>query len=235
VPGRRSGFTLIEIAVALAVVVVMVGVAYPSMKGLREEREAREPLTRLEEMVRSIRERAISEGRPYQIVFFSGGFVGSRLVDPHLNPEELLAHLEAMEERRVETREFLREEWKRVEVDRGGAAQSHSFAGTARKDAAAEAAVPDEKTEELQRASDQLERERMEWFRLEERTVLELRLWGETEWRRLDQAEGSVRWMFQPSGLAYPLSARFRRGETIVEGSFRPLTGELHGEKTYVP
>lgn len=223
-----AAFTLIEIAVALAVVVIIVGVAYPSMKGLREEREARAPLTRLEEMVRSMRERAMSEGRPYQIVFFSGGFVGSRLVDPYLNPEELLAHLESMEKQREGRREFLREEWKRVEVERGG-----ERAGGSGEEGAA--GTEEEEVAALESAAENLERERMEWFRLDEKTGCALRLWGEEEWRGLDTAGGIVRWVFQPSGLAYPASARFRRGDTVVEGSFRSLTGELYDEKIYVP
>ncbi|HUF61919.1 MAG TPA: prepilin-type N-terminal cleavage/methylation domain-containing protein [Verrucomicrobiales bacterium] len=228
--GRAAlrAFTLIEIAVALAVVVIIVGLAYPSMKGLREERAAREPLTRLEEMVRSMRDRAMSEGRPYQIVFFSGGFVGSRLVDPYLNPEELLAHLESMEKQREERRSFLRAEWKRMEVERIG--KRAADAGDE-----GEAGTGNEEAVVLERAGEVLERERMEWFRLEEKTGCELRHWGEEEWRGLDMAGTMVRWVFQPSGLAYPASARFRRGATVVEGSFRSLTGELYDEKIYVP
>ena len=70
---RGEAFTLIEIVVALTIVAVIAAVAIPTLKGMGREARARAPVTALAALVQEVRQRAIHERRPYQIVFERGG------------------------------------------------------------------------------------------------------------------------------------------------------------------
>ncbi|MEO0413667.1 MAG: hypothetical protein AAF226_01795 [Verrucomicrobiota bacterium] len=72
----------------LTVLAILVGAAIPSIDGVLKEREAREPIDQLAMMARDVRNRALAEDRPYQIVFTGEGFQATRFFNPYGGLEE---------------------------------------------------------------------------------------------------------------------------------------------------
>src|ERR1700710_2768241 len=91
---RKRAFTLIEIVVALTIVAVIAAVAIPTVKGLDRDERMRAPIKTLGELVQQVRERAMRERRPYQIVFEHEGIHASPAMYPYQKREEYLEHFE---------------------------------------------------------------------------------------------------------------------------------------------
>lgn len=72
---RRHGFTLLEIVIALVIALMLVSLAVPGIMGLLRERDLQRTFESFDDMVRSARERAVSEGRGYRIVFSETGAI----------------------------------------------------------------------------------------------------------------------------------------------------------------
>jgi prepilin-type N-terminal cleavage/methylation domain-containing protein len=66
---RRAGFTLIEIVMAIAIVMVVLMLAVPSVRGVLADRRLRRSLDDLNNMVRQAQERSMIERRSYLIVW----------------------------------------------------------------------------------------------------------------------------------------------------------------------
>jgi prepilin-type N-terminal cleavage/methylation domain-containing protein len=64
----RSGFTLIEMAIAICIALLVLALAVPSVSGVLADRRLRRSLEGLNAMVRQAQERSISEHRSYLIV-----------------------------------------------------------------------------------------------------------------------------------------------------------------------
>src|SRR5882724_4346206 len=79
---RRDGFTLIEIVIAIAILVVALLMAVPSLKGVLADRRLRRSLDDVNRLVLQAQERSISERRAYLIVWRDKEFA--------LRPEEFL-------------------------------------------------------------------------------------------------------------------------------------------------
>ena len=80
----------------------MTGMAIPAIDSVQRERLAREPVNRLILLAREIRVRAMTEQRPYQIVFDGTGFRASRFFHPYGGRDEaqsLRQEIELLEER----------------------------------------------------------------------------------------------------------------------------------------
>jgi prepilin-type N-terminal cleavage/methylation domain-containing protein len=90
-------FTLVEIVVALTIVAVIAAIAIPTLKGLDAAERARAPMRRLAELVQETRDRAMREGRAYQIVFERDGIHASKALFPFENRDEFLKLLEEMQ------------------------------------------------------------------------------------------------------------------------------------------
>ncbi len=78
----ETGFTLVELAIAVVILVVLMMLAVPSMNGVLADRRLRRSLDGFNAIVREAQERSITERRPYLIVWHEGA-VG-------LRPEGLL-------------------------------------------------------------------------------------------------------------------------------------------------
>src|SRR3982075_78226 len=74
---RTAGFTLVELAIAVVIMVVLMMLAVPSMNGVLADRRLRRSLDGFNAIVREAQERSVSERRPYLIVWY-GGTVGLR-------------------------------------------------------------------------------------------------------------------------------------------------------------
>lgn len=64
---RRAGFTLIEVAIAVFIMMVLLLLAIPSLTGVLANRRLQRSLDALNQMVRLAQERSVQEHRPYLI------------------------------------------------------------------------------------------------------------------------------------------------------------------------
>ncbi len=78
---KNGGFTLIEIAVAVFIMLLIMLLAVPSMNGVMADRRLRSSLDSLNNLVQQAQQRSVTERRPYLI-----GWENDRLV---LRPEAL--------------------------------------------------------------------------------------------------------------------------------------------------
>ena len=66
---RRDGFTLIEIAIAVVIAIVILSLAVPSLNGVLADRRLRRSLDDVNRLVLQAQDRSISERRSYLIVW----------------------------------------------------------------------------------------------------------------------------------------------------------------------
>lgn len=64
---RRAGFTLIEIAISVFILIVITLIAVPSVRGVLADRRLQRSLDALNQMVREAQEHSVQEQRPYLI------------------------------------------------------------------------------------------------------------------------------------------------------------------------
>lgn len=69
---REEGFTLIELAIAIVILVVILMLAVPSLNGVMADRRLRRSLDDFNGMVRQAQERSIAERRSYLIIWREG-------------------------------------------------------------------------------------------------------------------------------------------------------------------
>jgi prepilin-type N-terminal cleavage/methylation domain-containing protein len=72
---RRSGFTLIEICLAVAIALIMLMIAIPSISGVLSQKKTNQPFDTFDQMVKTAQSRSLSEGRPYCISWEKGEIV----------------------------------------------------------------------------------------------------------------------------------------------------------------
>jgi prepilin-type N-terminal cleavage/methylation domain-containing protein len=71
-PNRPTGFTLIELAVAIVILMLLMTLAVPSMSGVMADRRLRRSLDEFNTIVREAQERSVTERRAYLIVWQNG-------------------------------------------------------------------------------------------------------------------------------------------------------------------
>ncbi len=69
---RRAGFTLVELAIAVVILVLLMMLAVPSMNGVLADRRLRRSLDGFNAVVREAHERSVAERRAYLVVYFDG-------------------------------------------------------------------------------------------------------------------------------------------------------------------
>lgn len=126
---RQQAFTLVEIVVALTIIAVIAAVAIPTLKGIREEEKAREPVVAVANLVQEVRQRAIQERRPYQIVFEREAVHACADSFPFSKREDFLKYLEEQRQP-VQDQNFVRPQPERV-GDPTSAARAAGAAGVA--------------------------------------------------------------------------------------------------------
>ncbi len=220
--GRRGAFTLIEIVVALTVVSVIAAVAIPTLKGLNRSEQARAPVQALAELVQEVRNRAVREGRAYQIVFERSGMhamAGSRTFNRR---EDLIEHLKELRTPPVIT-VTEKQLPDRPEVVREAPASTSFSASQAMKPMAPQ--NPGEPSPE----APEIEMPWCESIPLDLKTACAVLLWGDPEW---DSMEGDKlrTWVFQPTGMISPARVRLQDAGQELEAAFDPMTGELTAE-----
>lgn len=201
------GFTLVEIVITLSVMAVLVGISVPAISGLQRQHQAREPVTELVRIARTVRARAMSEQHPYQIAFDREGFHAAEYFSPYGGKEEfdeLVKELEAAER----TREMVEASGKRM-GDLGKTTEQ----GVAVENAASGVFY--------------------ESYELPEGVRYEIMMRGDQQWVAMEGA-GFKRWVFQSSGMCDPFKIRIQSDNAFFEVSFHPLTGDIKEEQSYV-
>jgi prepilin-type N-terminal cleavage/methylation domain-containing protein len=69
VRSSRAGFTLVEIVIAVAITVTLLGLAIPSLEGVIADGKLRASLDEFNKLVREAQERSVAEHRAYLIVW----------------------------------------------------------------------------------------------------------------------------------------------------------------------
>jgi prepilin-type N-terminal cleavage/methylation domain-containing protein len=217
----RSAFTLIEIIVAMTIIAVIAAVAIPTLKGLNEDEKVRAPIMALAEMVQQVRDRAIRERRPYEIILESGGLhaiPGNRSFSKR---DEFLEYLELLRKPPVITG-FERTSSEIIRMEKNDPASS---AGNPRQPDPASAmggALPQPKAPE------------MPWTQtiaMEGTMRCGVLMWGDGEWDDLN-GERIRRWVFQANGMASPIQIRIQTAMMDLEATFDALTGEMIRERS---
>jgi len=72
--------------IALTIVAAMPAASVPTLRGLQNERIAREPIAELLRLGKDARLRAMKERKPYQVAITAQGFTASRDFDPVSEP-----------------------------------------------------------------------------------------------------------------------------------------------------
>jgi hypothetical protein len=197
--------------VALTIVAVVVAIAVPTFLGLRDERAAREPLTRLADLVAETRARAVAERRALEIVFDRDGFYAMPRAAGFGSREELRVRFAVLAS--PSDGQIARQEVGRQEVAVGMSGQTPAPGG-----------VPD--------AARPVPPFLQRWD-FPPGLACSLLAWGDPDWQALD-GETVRRWVFQPSGMARPVAVRFERGDAFFAAEFDLLTGQPVNERSSV-
>jgi len=73
--GRCRGYTLLEIALVVAIIVLLIGAAVPFTSGFAREQRFREVVRELNVYAKTARTDALTTGRPAEVVFARDGFM----------------------------------------------------------------------------------------------------------------------------------------------------------------
>ena len=217
---RMGAFTLIEIIVAMTIIAVIAAVAVPTLKGLNDDEKMRAPLQALAEMVQDVRQRAVKEHRPYEIVFERDGLhaiPGNRSFSAR---EEFLKHLEELRTPPVITT-IEREKPEQTEMGKNEPKGTRGMKERPTK--IGEGSPPNAPPEPAE----------MPWTLTlpMDKMKCEVLMWGDGEWDPLE-GDRMRRWVFQANGMASPAKVRLSVGATQLEAGFDTLTGEMTGERT---
>lgn len=204
----QGAFTLVEVVIAVSVVAILTGLAVPAIDSVQRERLAREPVNRLILLAREVRGRAMTEQRPYQIMFDGEGFRASRFLSPYGGREEAQNLRQQIEEM----------------------ARSEEIAEASRQRGIAMVAE-----EEVDPAKAQVEEglRYLEEHEMDSALQVSVKLWNETQWVSLSGSEYR-RWIFQPSGMCEPMRFRVEADKSFFEVEFHPLTADVKSEKSWV-
>jgi Tfp pilus assembly protein FimT len=78
-PARRAAFTLLEICITLAIGMILILLAVPSVAGLLTEQRLHDSYIRFEHFVNVARSRSLQEQKPYRLVWDAHGVTMERL------------------------------------------------------------------------------------------------------------------------------------------------------------
>lgn len=202
-----GGFTLVELVIVLSVLVLLAATAVPSIDGVMKERQAREPVAALLAMARDVRNRALSEQRPYQIAFDSDGFRASRYFNPYGGREEF-----------DKLQDLLKIQNERMKI----------ITASQERGIQMETTVIDPRIESAMAGLTYTA-----FFELPDGIDYRLRSWRDTDWLEMDGGTFR-RWVFQPSGMCDPLKVQFQSDNAFFEVEFHPLTADIKSETSWV-
>lgn len=204
----RTGFTLVEMVVALTIVAVAFTFTVPVIRSLRSEQQAREPIIELVRLAKEARIRAMREKRPYQVAFYPGGFVASRYFTPYLQLSELTT--------------FLQEE-------EAGVRRLNPNADDNDSDLDAGAGEIPKTDLPLAPAAPKLNDHWEEHYDLPQDVQYSLKFWHDLE-ETLIEGDVVRLWVFQPTGICQPLKIHLDRQSAVFDVEFGALTADITRE-----
>ena len=91
---RRAGFTLLELCLAIAIALMLVATAVPSLSGLFAEQRLKETYEEFEDLVREARSRSVNERRDYVLVWDDQGVSLEPNAPTEADPDESIMRLD---------------------------------------------------------------------------------------------------------------------------------------------
>ena len=210
-PGTSSGFTLVEIIIALTIIIIIAAASIPTFRGLRAEQQAREPVQELTRMAKEARLRAMREKRPYQIVFHGTGFTASRYLSPYLQLAELNEFLIQVEQKALEP-----------PPEEDLANQANASRPTGDQIIYTKSAATGKKFEDW-----------VEKYNLPEGMHYTVKYWYDLEAVPIE-GETVKLWVFQPSGICLPLSVHFENEAAVLNIEYGALTADIIKESSEI-
>ena len=193
----------------------------------------REPVEELQDLAKAVRLRAITEGRPYEIVFDEKGFSGRLYTFYNDETEEPDEPGEPLLPSGAETSGTA----STVENQDDPKTAEAGEADEQEPDEQNAAATPGEPTPATTARLPDLPPA----YELASGMTCHLLFWGKTRWAEagepapVESEPGRDRWVFQPSGLCNPLRVQFRKESAWIEVAFNPLTADTQEERHYFP
>jgi hypothetical protein len=170
---------------------------------LQDEQIAREPVAALARLAKQARLHAITEKRPYQIVFTEKGFSATRYLSPYLQAAELDKFLQ------------------QAQLD-----GQNADAQAQPEVQAAPGPNPDQPSAPAAAFKEWTER-----YNVPEGTTYTVQFWHESEATAIAGDRVKL-WVFQPSGICPPVTVRIDHQKASFETSFNALTADLVSEKS---
>lgn len=205
------GFTLLEIVIVLTLLAVLAAASIPSVRSLRDEQVAREPVTALAKMAKEARLHAMKDRRPYQIAFTTKGFAATRYLSPYLQLSQLDEFVQ-----KAENDEQQREEagMKDTPPD-SDQPNGNDDSNPPPPSAPGQPAPPPKGFKEWTQN-----------YQLPEGTHCSVQYWHEQEPTAIE-GDAVKLWVFQPTGLVTPLTVTIDRESASFSASFSGLTADI--------
>ena len=198
----RPAFTLIELVIVLTLLAILVAATIPSVRGLKDEQVAREPVTALVKLAKEARLHAMRDKRPYQIAFTVKGFSATRYLSPYLQ----LAQLDEFVQK-VENDASQREELG-LNNSPPQAADASSNKGSSTSNPAP------------------VFKEWTQNYALPENVNYSVQYWYEQDATPIE-GDAVKLWVFQPSGVTSPLTVKLERQKASFAATFSALTADV--------
>jgi type II secretory pathway pseudopilin PulG len=219
---------MVELIIVLAIIACLVAASVPSIRGMKNQEIAREPLQHLAELAKQARLHAIKEKRPYQIVFSEKSFTATRYISPYLQLADLDKFMQtAQSNEDADTQSAQQPEANNLanpdDPNSGPApgATTSSTSGTVTN------ANNNSNTSGVQQAAQVHPfKEWTDSYTLPEGVTYSVQNWYEPS--PTDMAGDMVKlWVFQPSGMTMPLTVHISRENASFDATFNSLTADI--------
>lgn len=202
--GGPQGFTLLELVLVLTLLALLTAAAIPSVYGLRESAQAREPLTSLAKLAKETRLRAMRDRRPYQIAFTATGFKATRYISPYLQAAQIE---EFIQRSAIETQQ---------KEEAGLLPNSQAPSNVPSAPASPEGAP----------TPPPVFKEWTESVALPEGMIVSVREWHEADGVTVS-GDAVKLWVFQPSGMVTPITVTLQLNSNVFTADFSALTADI--------
>jgi prepilin-type N-terminal cleavage/methylation domain-containing protein len=202
-----NGFTLLEIVIVLTLLAVLAAASIPSVRSLRDEQAAREPVKELARMAKEARLHAMKDRRPYQIAFTSKGISATRYLSPYLQLAQLDEFVQKAEN----------DEQQRMDAEDANEHKDQPQIGDDTPPPSAPGTPP---------PPPKNFKEWAESYQFPDGIRCSVQYWHEQEASPLE-GDAVKLWVFQPSGLVTPIAVTIDRESASFSATFSGLTADI--------